>query len=190
MEINDAILLPCSNTGVTQGYTNTHRGLDFGWISYEYSHNVWAIDEGKVIVTESYKIGGDRGEYIVLEHTREGKKRYSAYLHLLENSIKVKVGDKVKRGQLLAYMGNTGLSNGKHLHLYVSSYTNLNETYSYVRMKELCNNDPSKNLVLSKDKVWNITGNMLSNLQYIEDLEKDDIKADMKKIYEIAKKYI
>ena len=41
---------------------------------------------------------------------------FAAYAHLQPGSITVKVGDKVKAGQPLANLGNTGPSRGPHLH--------------------------------------------------------------------------
>jgi hypothetical protein len=44
---------------------------------------------------------------------------YAVYAHIKKNSIRVKVGDKVKKGQVLAELGNTGNSGGPHLHFHV-----------------------------------------------------------------------
>jgi murein DD-endopeptidase MepM/ murein hydrolase activator NlpD len=41
---------------------------------------------------------------------------YAMYAHLQPGSLRVKVGDKVKRGQVLALVGNTGNSTEPHLH--------------------------------------------------------------------------
>jgi murein DD-endopeptidase len=44
---------------------------------------------------------------------------YAVYAHIKKDSIRVKVGDRVKRSQVLAQLGNTGNSGGPHLHLHV-----------------------------------------------------------------------
>jgi len=48
-----------------------------------------------------------------------GGGRYALYAHLLPGSIRVKVGDRVRRGQTLAQVGNTGNSGGPHLHFHI-----------------------------------------------------------------------
>ncbi|GAA1234894.1 M23 family metallopeptidase [Oryzihumus leptocrescens] len=53
------------------------------------------------------------GNHIVL---RLGRGVYAFYAHLLKGSLKVKVGDRVHRGQVIASLGNTGNANASHLH--------------------------------------------------------------------------
>lgn len=62
------------------------------------------------------------GNHIVL---RLDKGYFAIYAHLAKGSIKVKVGDKVKKGQLLASLGNTGNSNASHLHFQIGDSPSL-----------------------------------------------------------------
>ncbi|MFM9840294.1 MAG: M23 family metallopeptidase [Cyclobacteriaceae bacterium] len=45
---------------------------------------------------------------------------FADYVHLRRNGVKFKVGDKVRKGELIAYSGNTGWSSGPHLHFVCS----------------------------------------------------------------------
>jgi hypothetical protein len=56
------------------------------------------------------------GNYIVIKHTEN---EYSTLAHLKKDSILVKAGDKVHRGQKIAVCGNTGNSSEPHLHFQV-----------------------------------------------------------------------
>jgi len=49
-----------------------------------------------------------------------GGGHYAFYAHLQPGSIRVKRGDRVKRGQVLGLVGNTGNSTEPHLHFHVS----------------------------------------------------------------------
>lgn len=48
-----------------------------------------------------------------------GNKRYAFYAHLQPNSIRVKAGDRVRKGQVIGLLGNSGNSVGPHLHFHV-----------------------------------------------------------------------
>ena len=51
---------------------------------------------------------------------------YAIYAHLNTNSIRVRPGDRVQRGQYIADSGNTGFSSGPHLHFAVVRNTGMN----------------------------------------------------------------
>ncbi len=53
------------------------------------------------------------GNYIIIDH---GFEEFSEISHLLQFSLKVKVGDTVKRGQWLGLCGNSGFSYAPHIH--------------------------------------------------------------------------
>ena len=57
------------------------------------------------------------GNYIILD-LRNGY--FALYAHLQPKSLRVKVGDKVRRGQVLALLGNSGNSDAPHLHFHIT----------------------------------------------------------------------
>ncbi len=56
------------------------------------------------------------GNHIVLDL---GNGTYAFYAHLIKGSLKVKLGDKVKTGQVIGHLGNTGNSDASHLHFHI-----------------------------------------------------------------------
>ena len=86
-----------------------HYGLDF---SVKKGTPIYATADGKVVIIKS-SFGG-LGKHIYLDH---GNGYRTVYAHL--NKFNVKKGQKVKRGELIAYSGNTGRSTSPHLHYEV-----------------------------------------------------------------------
>ena len=58
------------------------------------------------------------GNHVILDI---GLGRYAFYAHLQPGSLKVKLGDHVKRGQVIGLVGNSGNSTEPHLHFHVSN---------------------------------------------------------------------
>jgi hypothetical protein len=56
------------------------------------------------------------GNHIVLDI---GQGAYAFYAHLLKGSLLVKVGDQVRKGEVIAKLGNTGNANASHMHFHV-----------------------------------------------------------------------
>ena len=114
------------------GTTRQHNGIDLvgntradgtGINALDY---VVAYDAGTVTAVLNTCSGSTpaTGNYVKIDH---GNGLVTIYMHLKKGSVTVKIGDKVKRGQRLGYMGNTGRSTGAHLHFGVSlrgSYLN------------------------------------------------------------------
>lgn len=106
-----------SNRGWIEG---VHRGMDYGWGNGD---QVLAAAPGRVVaVQDGYAELGDGGKRtdnggwgnrIVIEHAPGVQ---TAYAHVKNGTITVKVGDVVTAGQVLARMGNNGISTAKHLH--------------------------------------------------------------------------
>lgn len=51
--------------------------------------------------------------------TQHSDETLATYSHLKQNGVVVKVGEMIKRGQLLGYSGKTGYAQGPHLHFIV-----------------------------------------------------------------------
>ena len=67
---------------------------------------------------QEYGPRGTEGNYVIIDH---GNSEYSVMVHLKKSSIRVKKGDHVKRGQVVAQVGQSGLSTEPHLHFEVVS---------------------------------------------------------------------
>jgi murein DD-endopeptidase MepM/ murein hydrolase activator NlpD len=107
--------------GYFGGFSHQRRyALDF---EMPEGTQVCAIRDGEVVaIKQDSKRGGvknrflDLGNYICIHHS-DGT--IANYHHLQKNGVLVKLGQKVKRGQVIGLSGNTGLSTGPHLHVEV-----------------------------------------------------------------------
>ena len=86
-----------------------HRGLDF---AINTGTKVYATADG--VVEAALRSNKGYGNFLRLQHSFGFS---SSYAHL--KTFKVKTGEFVKKGQLIAISGNTGLSSGPHLHYEV-----------------------------------------------------------------------
>ena len=96
------------------GASKYHWAIDIG--GGGKTHPIYATQDGVVTHSGTYNSGG---VYIIIKHT--GDKYYSRYLHLVNNSAVVNIGQTVKKGQKIATMGNTGISGGIHLDFAIST---------------------------------------------------------------------
>jgi murein DD-endopeptidase MepM/ murein hydrolase activator NlpD len=90
------------------GLDEFHNGLD---ISSANGTPIIAPADGMVTIKATDKYFG---KYIEIDHGRGITTRYA---HL--SDFKSNCGHKVRRGEVIGYMGNTGLSTGHHLHYAV-----------------------------------------------------------------------
>jgi murein DD-endopeptidase MepM/ murein hydrolase activator NlpD len=103
-------------------YKRHHNGVDY---ACAIGTNVQAVANGTVTFAGPSMIKGKNGEpggggYIVRIRFKSNLKDFTAsYMHLHKGTIRVKVGDKVKMGQVLARSGNSGESTGPHLHFEI-----------------------------------------------------------------------
>lgn len=61
------------------------------------------------------------GNVITLRHVFGNTVEYSSYAHLKTASLRVKVGDHVKQGDMIAQVGDTGDTPVVHLHFQVNA---------------------------------------------------------------------
>ncbi len=90
------------------GYTRMHGGVDFG---AAWGSPIFAVSDG--IVAYAGRHGG-HGNYVRLEH---GGGLGTGYAHM--SRFAVSPGSQVRAGQVIGYVGSTGLSTGPHLHYEV-----------------------------------------------------------------------
>ena len=100
----------------TAGASTYHKGIDIAAAS---GTPIVAAGNGTV-VTATYS--SSAGNYVMISH---GNRLYTVYMHC--SRLAVKAGASVKKGEVIAYVGSTGISTGSHLHFAVSkngSYVN------------------------------------------------------------------
>jgi hypothetical protein len=102
---------------------------------YCYNKGIISAQEGVIIkivnnINDYKKVGNYSldwktknviGNHIIIKHNNG---EYSLYAHLKKQSIKVKKGDNVEKGELLAYCGNSGRSTEPHLHFQIMKNPN------------------------------------------------------------------
>jgi murein DD-endopeptidase len=97
---------------------------------FGYGTDVLAVADGVVVAVDTtyseslsidahkhYPFDKATGNYVALDIGGY----YAFYEHLKPNSIQVKVGDKVKKGTVLASLGFTGNTTGPHLHFHIAN---------------------------------------------------------------------
>ncbi len=83
-------------------------------------YNIAAYD-GEIYCINSTNRYSSAGLYVVLKHNINGEIIYSKYLHMEKILLKGKVGDPVYAGDVLGITGNTGISDGTHLHFDIAT---------------------------------------------------------------------
>jgi murein DD-endopeptidase MepM/ murein hydrolase activator NlpD len=86
-----------------------HYGMDF---VAPKGTKIYATGDGKVTSIQNLRTG--HGKHLVIDH---GYGYETLYAHL--SGFNVKVGDQVKRGQVIGFVGSTGTSTASHLHYEV-----------------------------------------------------------------------
>lgn len=99
---------PYGNSRKTGVYSIPHKGVDY---RAQIGTEVMAVNRGVVRIAKTFR---DYGKTVFIDH---GLGLMSSYLHL--SKINVKVGDMVERGQIIGLSGDTGYTQGAHLHLSI-----------------------------------------------------------------------
>jgi hypothetical protein len=105
-------------------YKKHHNGVDL-WGANPKIY-VEAFHDGLVIAAGTSKLKnadgslGGVGWYVDIRSKINGTFYVHRYAHMVENSLKVKKGQKVEAGTILGIMGNTGASAGRHLHFEIN----------------------------------------------------------------------
>lgn len=106
------------------GKRKFHKGVDIGGSGIK-GQPIRAAADGTVSIA-SYNYGG-YGYYVMINHGKasDGKSYVTLYAHM--SKYIVKVGQKVKKGQTIGYVGTTGASTGYHLHFEIRVNDNPNK---------------------------------------------------------------
>tara|TARA_B100000315_G_scaffold258321_1_gene310027 strand:- start:423 stop:1724 length:1302 start_codon:yes stop_codon:yes gene_type:complete len=92
------------------GFNKMHKGTDF---AAKEGTPIMASGSGTVVLA---KWCGGGGNCIKIKHNSTYK---TIYAHMRNFAKGIKVGKKVKQGQIIGYVGSTGMSTGPHLHYEV-----------------------------------------------------------------------
>ncbi|MBQ6897083.1 MAG: peptidoglycan DD-metalloendopeptidase family protein [Oscillospiraceae bacterium] len=105
------------------GYREFHTGID---IPAPRNTNIIASNSG-FVTTATYSNSG-YGNRVIIDH---GGGYKTLYAHC--NSLNVKVGDFVAQGDVIAFVGTTGLSTGNHLHFEIRQNGSTVNPYPYIK---------------------------------------------------------
>ena len=112
-----------------------HEGLDLFNIDKDLSDiPIHTIAEGVVVYARTgcpsstqfsdntilRECGAGWGNHLVIDH---GNNIYSRYGHMRFDGVYKRVGDRVNKDEIVGLMGNSGRSEGRHLHLEIGYYS-------------------------------------------------------------------
>lgn len=102
-----------------------HKGIDFS--TYRSGDGVMATASGQVV-----NVGFDTsyGNFVIIKHNHG---IYTRYAHL--STYRVKKGQLVDQGDVIGYVGNTGISTGPHLHYEVHIGSDVVDPAKYINNK-------------------------------------------------------
>jgi murein DD-endopeptidase MepM/ murein hydrolase activator NlpD len=129
------------------GYTRMHRGIDF---HAPYGSPIYAAADGRVVFVGRH---GGHGNFVKLDN---GGGLGTGYAHM--SRFAVSRGEYVRRGEVIGYVGSSGLATGPHLHfeVYRNGEAVNPDSVAYVRRAQLSGSELAA------------FRNMLANLKQVE----------------------
>lgn len=119
VELNGTWISPVATAKVSSAFkikrkssnSKSHLGID---LVAKKGEQVVASSQGTVIIADDSTLHKNYGKVVVIDH---GEATLSMYLHM--DSIAVNKGDRVKQGQSIGKVGETGQATGPHLHFEI-----------------------------------------------------------------------
>lgn len=117
------------------GYSKLHKGIDFG---APKGTPIYASGDGVIVKAAPF---GSYGNYVRINHNNNYN---TAYAHMNGFAKNIKKGKKVKQGDVIGYVGNTGRVTGPHLHyevLYKGKHINPVQVSKNISGKKLSSDE-------------------------------------------------
>ena len=138
------------------GYTKMHTGTDF---AAPMGTPIMASGDGKV--TKAGWCGGG-GNCVKIRHNSTYQ---TVYAHMSKFGRGIKKGARVKQGQIIGYVGSTGLSTGPHLHYEViENGRKINSQKLKLPSGKILKGNERKEFEVSKIKIDVLKSNLISQL--------------------------
>lgn len=176
---------------ITQIYKGkAHCGIDLvgkglnGAMCVDYicAHSDGIVADMRNNYATNDKTGSSYGNYVLIKHENG---MYTLYAHMRMGSVKVNVGDRVFKNQVIGYMGNTGHSFGAHLHFEVRDIKNqcIDPTpflEADLPVTEIKEEQPTQEIIYTVkrgDTLWAIASKYLGEgIRYKEIMEANNLK--------------
>ena len=138
------------------GFTKMHTGTDFAAPT-----GTPILASGDGIVVRAKWCGGG-GNCVKIKHNRVYQ---TVYAHMSKFARGIKKGAKVKQGQIIGYVGSTGLSTGPHLHYEViENGRKINSQKLKLPSGKILKGNQRKVFEVSKIKIDVLKSNLISNM--------------------------
>jgi murein DD-endopeptidase MepM/ murein hydrolase activator NlpD len=103
-------------------WKNMHEGVD---LDADRGNNIVAVEDGVVVKAGK---GNGYGKMVKIQH---GDGYTTLYAHM--SRLKVRTGERVKKGEVIGKAGNTGTSSGVHLHFEILKNGQPVDPQQYIR---------------------------------------------------------